>query len=550
MDPSPLRVLLVEDDEDDYVLIRDLLAEVEGQRYELDWAPGYDTGLDRIAQGEHDVYLLDYRLGRYTGLDLLRAALERGCRTPLILLTGQGDREIDVEAMRSGAADYLAKGRMDSAQLERAIRFAVERKRIEDQLRRMRDELELRVHERTAELARANEELRRAKDAAEAANSAKDRFLAVLSHELRTPLNPVLVGISALLEDHETPAGLRPVLEVARRNVELEARLIDDLLDVTRIAQGKLTLSREIVDVHALVHRAADICRDDLKAAGLRLDITLDANEHYVDGDPARLQQIVWNLVKNAVKFTPRGGSITIRSRNRACDEAQPDLVIDVIDSGIGIAPESLDKIFRAFEQGGETITQRFGGLGLGLAISRSLAEAHGGRLTVRSEGVGRGATFTAELPTVPTPEPSTNGARPVLPRDQAVTDISILVVEDNEDTLGVLARLLRGLGHRACTANGFRTALDVEAREGPFDLVISDIGLPDGSGLDLMRCLRARGPIRGIALSGYGMDADVRKSADAGFTAHLVKPVDFNRLEEAIRHVAASGGQPCATRS
>ncbi len=532
---GPLRVLLVEDDEEDYILTRELLADAGPGVFEVEWAPSHDAGLEIIGEGRHDVYLLDYYLGLHTGLDLLKEATCRGCTAPLILLTGQDDREVDVEAIREGASDYLSKGRMDAVSLERSIRYAVERKRSEDKLRKVQAELEDRVRERTAELAHANQVL-------QAASHAKDQFLAVLSHELRTPLTPVLIGVSELLEDPETPESIRPFLEVARRNVELEARLIDDLLDVTRIAQGKLRLNREVVDAHALIRQAIEICRDEIGASGVVLDVDLAAGEHHVDGDPARIQQIAWNLIKNAAKFTPKGGRIEVRSGSSRCEAEGPGrLTLTVADTGVGIDPEALPLVFNAFEQGGPAITRQFGGLGLGLAISRSLADGHGGGLAAASQGKGQGATFTLELPTVPAPgeAPGASGSPPA--EERAGRPLSLLLVEDNADTLRIMSRLLRRRGYRVATASSVAQALEVARLEGAFDLVISDVGLPDGSGLDLMRRILDLGPARGVALSGFGTEEDRRRSQEAGFIEHLVKPVDFARLESTIRAISAA---------
>ncbi len=379
------------------------------------------------------------------------------------------------------------------------------------------------------------EALRLALDEAEAAGRAKDQFLAVLSHELRNPLNPVLVGVSALLTDPDTPDSVRPTLEVTRRNVALEARLIDDLLDVTRIRQGKLTLQREVVDASVLVREAIEICRKEIAAASLRLTLDLSSPCHHVEADPARIQQVLWNLIKNAAKFTPAGGSIEVRSR-LADDNT---LIVEVSDTGVGITPEALPRIFNAFEQGDSWITRQFGGLGLGLAISRSLAEAHGGRLSAASAGSGQGSTFTLALPTVPAPAARLRGHRP----SQGVAALPllrILLVEDNPDSRRILSRLLRSRGHRVTTAASVACARSATASEGPFDLVISDLGLPDGSGLDVMRHVLSCGPAKGIALSGYGREDDIRQTRDAGFSAHLTKPVDFTRLEDEIRRVAS----------
>ena len=384
--------------------------------------------------------------------------------------------------------------------------------------------------------ARLYREAKTAREEAEAANRAKDHFLAVLSHELRTPLTPVLAEVSAMLDDPETPRSVRPVLEMTRRNVELEARLIDDLLDLNRIVLGKLRLSLEVVDAHRMVREALEICRGGIESANLRVTLDLAATRPHVEADAARLQQVVWNLIKNAVKFTPAGGSIAVRTR----DEGDR-LVIEVHDSGVGIESGVLSRIFDAFEQGHTSVTRRFGGLGLGLAISRSLAEAHGGQLRAASEGANRGATFTLELPAVDAPRPIAEAGRPtVIEEASSAGSLRILLVEDNRDTLRVMARLLTRKGHRVTTADSVLDAL--RAAEGlEFDLLISDLGLPDGSGLDLIRQLGdvRPSPIPGIALSGYGMDDDLRRTREAGYLEHLIKPIDFSNLEAAIRRVA-----------
>ena len=384
--------------------------------------------------------------------------------------------------------------------------------------------------------ARLYREAHQAREEAEAANRAKDRFLAVLSHELRTPLTPVLAEVSAMLDDPATPESMRPVLEMTRRNVELEARLIDDLLDLNRIVQGKLRLNREVVNAHRLVLEALEICRGGIEAARLDVEVALEATRHHVEADAARLQQVVWNLIKNAVKFTPAGGFIAIRTRD---DGGR--LVVEVADTGVGIESGVLSRIFDAFEQGSTSVTQRFGGLGLGLAISRSLAEAHGGRLLATSPGKNQGATFSLELPAVDAPPPrGLDASAPTADGPSGAGSLRILLVEDNLDTLRVMARLLARKGHQVTTADGVLAAL--RAAEGKdFDLLISDLGLPDGSGLDLILSLKdARStPIPGIALSGFGMDDDLRRSREAGFLEHLIKPIDFPNLEAAIRRVA-----------
>jgi PAS domain S-box-containing protein len=381
----------------------------------------------------------------------------------------------------------------------------------------------------------------RAEKALDVANRAKDRFLAVLSHELRTPLTPVLVEVSAMLDDPDTPQSIRPALEVARRNIELEARLIDDLLDVTHIRQGKLRLERTVVNAHELVGQALEICRDEIAAANLELTVDLAATERHIDADPGRIQQVVWNLVKNAVKFSSGGGKLTVRTRNASCPAsgaAAGRLRIEVADTGVGIESARLPKIFNAFEQGQDSTSQQFGGLGLGLAISKSLAEAHGGTLTAASPGEGQGATFTLDLAVVPAPSADDVQASPDRRTPLRPESLQILFVEDNADTLRVMTRLLRARGHRVSAATDVASALKVLETGAPLDLVISDIGLPDGSGLEVMREVRERSQALGIAFSGYAMKQDIEQSQQAGFVEHLTKPINFAMLESAIARV------------
>ena len=246
----------------------------------------------------------------------------------------------------------------------------------------------------------AEEELRVAKEEADQANKAKTQFLAVLSHELRTPLNPILLAVSSMLERPTRPEDVRPDLEMIRQNVRLQSRLIDDLLDVMRIVRGKMPLHWEVADVHALINHAIEICRSEVFGKELRLVQELDAAEHHVNADPARLQQVIWNLIKNALKFTASGGTITIRTRDEpsAQGDAERRLAIEVADTGIGIEPDVLPKIFDPFQQGESTITRRFGGLGLGLAISKGIVEGHGGTIRAESAGRDRGTTFRVDL--------------------------------------------------------------------------------------------------------------------------------------------------------
>ncbi|MDP9098434.1 MAG: ATP-binding protein, partial [Verrucomicrobiota bacterium] len=387
-------------------------------------------------------------------------------------------------------------------------------------------------------------ELARTKQEAEEANRAKDRFLAMLSHELRTPLTPVLMTIASLQREPDLSDDIRGDLEVLRRNVELEALLIDDLLDLTRIAHGKLELHNDAVDLHATIEHALTISAGDLTGKNIRVTRRLEAREHHCWGDPARLQQVFWNLVKNSAKFTPDEGHLEISTRNMEAHQ----IVIEITDTGIGIDPKLLPRIFDAFEQGGAVITGKYGGLGLGLAISKRVVDLHHGRIEARSDGPGRGASFTVMLNAMET----SMLEGPVLfleSEPPRIKHLQILFVEDHEDTARVLGRILRNAGFDVSHAGTVAEARALAASE-RFDLLISDLGLPDGSGLELMRALRDAQGIKGIALSGFGTDEDVAASSAAGFAAHLTKPVDWDRLRaeiERIRPVENSAARSAA---
>jgi PAS domain S-box-containing protein len=396
------------------------------------------------------------------------------------------------------------------------------------------------------EQKRLQRELEEAKESAEAANRAKDHFLSVLSHELRTPLTPVLAAVSLIEQDSNVPREFAEQLRMIRRNVETEARLVDDLLDLTRIARGKVQLRPEVLDAHAIVRHVIGMFDAEVEAKGLTVALALRARQSQVWADPGRFQQVLLNLVSNAVKFTPQDGTITIRTSNE-----NGTIKIEITDTGVGIEADMLPRLFRPFEQGERTVTRQFGGLGLGLSIVKSLVEMHKASISAVSEGKDQGATFTLRMETVspaqaqlvqgPGAAPGTGAGAGAGAGGAAGRVYRVLLVEDHNDTRGVLTKLLTSFGCDVTAVGTVREAVAAAERQ-QFDLLLSDIGLPDGTGLEVMRHVAARSKVTGIALSGFGQDDDIRRSREAGFVTHLTKPVSFQALKEVIRNVTPTG--------
>ena len=430
----------------------------------------------------------------------------------------------------------------------------------------MRQQIEQNLH-----AARISAE--QAKVVAESASKAKDQFIAVLSHELRTPLTPAVAAMSLLRTDRRLPSDVRADLDLVSRNLDIEVRLIADLLDVSRIISGKLHLEKRPVDVADAIREAAKIVSGDLDARGQTLTVETPDTPYLTFADAARLQQVFWNFLRNSIKFSPPRSCIVIRTRVVGADHCplatQPcplgmgdcplpqagngngdgqahggNLVVEVIDKGSGIAPEMLPRLFNAFEQ--EEKARTFGGLGLGLSICKAVVEMHGGTISAHSAGVGCGATFTVRLPVAQCPL-SPAGRQPpqeVVADHEAPQEggrpLRILLVEDHADTAKLMRRLIMAQGHEVTTAGSVADGLAAVQKQKP-DMLISDLGLPDGSGLDLMRQILAQGHrFPAIALSGYGTPADIEKSKAAGFAEHLVKPL--SRLELLTAAIARLG--------
>lgn len=369
------------------------------------------------------------------------------------------------------------------------------------------------------------------KIAAQKASKAKDDFLAALSHELRTPLTPALAAATYLQANAEKlPTEFAEDIEIIKRNVQLQARLVDDLLDLTRIARGKLHLEMEDCDAHTIIQNAIETAHSAINAKQLKVSTELEAKEYHILADCIRLQQVFWNLINNAVKFTSPGGQIAIRTFNDKSERFH----FEITDTGIGIEPQRLASLFQPFEQADPSVNRQFGGLGLGLAISKRLVDLHHGRIEAESRGRSCGATFRVILDTLPQESVAISLNQRV--GGKSSKPLRILLVEDHQDTRRTLSRLLTHFGHNVVTAENVEGAMDVIGSNN-IDVVLCDIGLPDGSGYEVAAHARANGGIKAIALTGFGTEQDVQRSKEAGFDFHLVKPINFQELQTILDH-------------
>jgi signal transduction histidine kinase len=531
---APARLLVVDDEENIVLTISEVLR-LEG--YGVDVASSGREAVALLERGpEYDLVLTDLHMDEGDGLSLLQEVRARTPLTIVVVLTGFAAVESAIAALRHGAYDYLTKPCI-IAELIHTVGRGIDHRRLRLAARAARHglhelnrELEHRVEERTAELSRVNRELVEA-------NRMKDIFLATLSHELRTPLTPVLGWVNLLRSGAASDSSmLSQGLDAIERNARLQARLVDDLLDISRIVSGKLRIEWEPVDLCAVVGLATEPVRADAVAREIRLAVEAPDIPLVVQGARIRLQQVIWNLLSNAVKFTPRGGRVGVRVW-REGGEAR----VEVSDTGVGIAPEFLPHVFDRFRQADGSTTRQYGGLGLGLAIVRALAELHGGWVVAESEGEGRGARFTFGLPCAVEaegagePEPE---AAPE-PREGAVP---VLVVEDSTETLEMLETLFTHRGYEVFGAGSADEAVRAARARRP-GLIISDISMPGTDGYALLAELR-RMPgleaVPAIALTGHAMDEDRARALAAGFAVHIPKPVDPDELLRVVRRLTA----------
>ncbi len=527
---APVRLLVVDDEENILLTISEVLR-LEG--YAVDVASSGTEAVGRLSGGEYDLVLTDLHMADGDGMAVLEEVRARWPLTITIVLTGFAALETAIQALRHGAYDYLTKPCMIE-ELKLTVARAIDHRLLmlaereaRMGLEQLNRELERRVEERTSELQRVNRELTEA-------NRAKDEFLATLSHELRTPLTPVLGWVSLLktggaLSD---PATLTQGLDAIERNARLQARLVDDLLDISRAVSGKLRIEWEPVDLCGVVESAIETVRADAVAGGVELVVDLQGCPLVVQGAPVRLQQIVWNLLSNAVKFTPRGGRVGVRAW-KAGGEAR----IAVSDTGIGIPPEFLPHVFDRFRQADGSTTRLYGGLGLGLAIVRALTELHGGWVRAESEGPERGSCFTLGIPrAVAAPEEAVEERG----EESAPTRMPVLVVDDSAETLELLRALFSRRGYDVLSAGSAAEAVARCAERRP-GLIVSDISMPGVDGYMLLSELR-RLPglerVPAVALTGHALEEDRTRALEAGFSVHVPKPIDPDELFRIVQQL------------
>jgi signal transduction histidine kinase len=532
--PAPAaRILIVDDIAANRLAVQAVLQPLGAQLVE---ARSGEEALKASLIHEFAVVLMDVQMPGLDGfatVELLRQR-ERTRFTPVIFVTAFGDIPTAARGYSLGAFDFITKpfdGDVLRARVSALVSLWQRGQQVEQQATELRRQTEERSRERLA------------REAAEAASAMKDEFLAVVSHELRTPLNAILGWAEALRGGKLSPERQESALETISRNARVQARLIEDLLDVSRIIAGKLTITAGPVDLGAVARRAAETVLPMAEEKRVGLEVVIEPGDHEVTGDAARLQQVVWNLLANAVKFSPAGTQVQLDLGARTGGD---EIVMTVMDHGVGIAPEFLPHVFERFRQAEQGGTRQHGGLGLGLAIAARIVELHGGSVSAASEGLGQGALFTVRLPARArvdrTPRPSHSAAPTgqfkAISRVQAaprLDGLRVLFVDDEADARELLAHVLGDAGAEVRVAASAPEALAMLERE-RFDVLVSDIGMPGEDGYSLMRKVTAAAAagVRmppGIALTAFSSAQDRERALASGFKTHLSKPLDAHAL-------------------
>jgi signal transduction histidine kinase len=538
MNDESVKLLLVDDEERNLDALESILASCNCSFVR---ARSAEEALLALLKHDFAALILDIKMPGTSGLELARLikARKRNQHVPILFLTAQMLDERDVlYAYDVGAVDYLSKPInpnilrskvivfIDLFRSNRALVQEIEnRERVEEELRRAKEELESRVLARTAELAKANHDIRESEMALREADRRKDEFLATLAHELRNPIAPIRYAVQVMNLKGPTTAEVRWAIDVIERQTKHMTRLIDDLLDVNRITRNMLELRKERVKLIAVINAAIETSSPLLERSGCELTVTIPAGVIDVDADVVRLAQVFSNLLNNSAKYAK-----SERCEGRVWVSVEPretTVAVTIKDNGVGIAPAMLPQIFDMFTQVGRSLEQSEGGLGIGLSLAKRLVEMHGGTIAASSDGLGKGSQFVVTLPlameaAIPqdvTPQVTSNGR----------VGKRILIADDNTDVVEAFQIMLETLGHEVEVAHDGLQALEAAERHQP-DVIVLDIGMPLLNGYDAARRIRRFSWSENcvlIALTGWGDEEDRRKSEEAGFNYHLVKPVD-----------------------
>ena len=523
------KILVVNDDANSLFALTSLLTQwAEQESYEVLAARSGQEALRQVLMHDFAVILLDVNMPGMDGFETAEAIHQRArsADIPIIFITAFLADELDrLKAYQRGAVDFLFTPVIPQilyAKISVFVALAMKNEELKKQAR----QLSL----RTTELTAANQKLTREveeRQSAERQNHAKDEFLAMLGHELRNPLSAISSAASLIGLPGVSAEGVTRAKKIIQRQSQHLGRIVDDLLDLSRAMSGKILLNRAPLDLAALVAASLETYRATGRSADYQL--VQDLDQGWVDGDATRLEQITSNLIDNALKYTPPGGRIEVRTWTE-----NDDVVLSVRDTGVGIAADLLPHVFDVFVQGSSTLDRSQGGLGIGLSLVRRLADLHGGAVTAESKGPGGGSTFTLRLRRIehqvaPAPQPADSGGDQGMP--------SVLLIEDNDDGREMMTMMLSCYGYDVQSAADGHEGVAAAVRSRP-DVALVDIGLPGIDGYEVARRLRAdpaTAGIRLIALTGYGLADDLRRVMEAGFDRHLVKPVDIDQLMEVI---------------
>jgi two-component system, sensor histidine kinase len=526
---SAARLLIVDDDA---ALLQALTRALELRMPHLivDTSDSGIIATEKLGESDYDAVITDIKMPGMDGLSLLAHIREHFPEIPTLLITGHGQHDLAVQALRGGAFDFIQKP-VDRDYLVASLTRALQVRRLSREVQRQRTQLQQHAEELKQTVEQQTRELREA-------NEAKDRFLATLAHELRNPLAAIRTAVELLGLSQGNPSVRSEAERAITNQVGHMVHLLDDLLDLSRITHDRIVLHNRPVDLVSVVTEVVESARPAIKQHAHHVSLSLPELPLCVEGDPTRLQQIVGNLLTNAIKYTEPPGDIAV-TLQRHGDQA----FLQISDSGVGIAPEMLPRIFEPFLQVKDSLAHSQGGLGIGLTLVRKLVELHQGSVTVASDGVGRGSVFTVRLPVCPEPAAANPEAEP----QQEIPPLRILLVEDNRSVASLTEKLLTSSGHQVvCIAHDGHAALEASEKH-DIDAILLDVGLPGINGYDVARQLR-RSPrmeeVLIVAVTGYGNPEDRRRSREAGCNHHLVKPVSVQALQRLFfdhRHKVSS---------